>query len=269
MATATQTHFGSTQQFKVVYPGPSVSSDLTTERESPQKARLWSSLFPGSPNPMYDYYHPISAPHVAAKNYFAWYTSLGQWNRNADQARSLGSNDWSPLISELTRISKFGDNWDGEGAEHVSEESVKTALSLINIAQDVKREVADQNEPFKWRISPFCEPEISTSLTTQGSIASILTYSPEQEPSTATELIRDAWNAILARISTESVPGLYPTVEGGVTLKWIHRGKELQCTALGDTVEVIRWKSADSYDSDGLWDLNVEETREHFEWLMR
>jgi hypothetical protein len=172
-------------------------------------------------------------------------------------------------MSELTRISKFGDNWDGEGAEHVSEESVKTALSLINIAQDVKREVADQNEPFKWRISPFCEPEISTSLTTQGSIASILTYSPEQEPSTATELIRDAWNAILARISTESVPGLYPTVEGGVTLKWIHRGKELQCTALGDTVEVIRWKSADSYDSDGLWDLNVEETREHFEWLMR
>ena len=265
MAAATQTHFGSTQQFKVVYPEPSVPSNLTSERELPQMGGLWASLLPVSPKPKYDYYRPIPAPHVAAKNYSDWYTSPYRWNCNADQARSLGSNDWSPLMSELTRISKFGDNWDGEGAEHVSEESVKTAFSLI----DVARKLLAQNEPLKWLLGAPCGHAAGLCSTTRGSFASIHATTVGLGQGTATGLIGDARDSILARKCAVSAPGIYPTVEGGVTLKWIHREKELECTVLGDAVEAVRWESADSYSSDGLWDLKVEQTREHFEWLMR
>ena len=248
--------------FRSVYPEPSVPSNLTSERNRSQVGDLWNNILAASPKPEHGCFHLMSAPGLAADNYSAWYTSPSLRGCDAMQAWSLRDNDWSFLKSELERISRFGDNWDGEGAERISEESVATALSLLNAAKDVTRKVAEQNEPFRWQISTFGEPEITKSLTT-------LRYSLDLEPSTATQLMRDAWSAIRARIFAESVPGLYPTVEGGVTLKWIHRGKELQCTALGSSIEVIRWKSSDAYDSDGLWDLNVEQTREHFEWLMR
>jgi hypothetical protein len=169
----------------------------------------------------------------------------------------------------LERIAKLGYDWDGEGAEAISNESLKTAASLVRIAEDVTQKVMGQNDALNRLLSTFFGPDVAHSLTTQGSIVSIYSNHPGLEQKKATGLIRDPWDAILAKTNTWSVPGLYPTVEGGVTLKWILRGKELQCTALGDTVEVIRWGSVDSYDSDDLWDLKVDQTREHFEWLMR
>lgn len=66
-----------------------------------------------------------------------------------------------------------------------------------------------------------------------------------------------------------SLPTLFPSVEGGITFKWARKGKELKCTVLEDVVEVIRWKSSERYESDGLWELPVQGVAEHFEWLMR
>ena len=66
-----------------------------------------------------------------------------------------------------------------------------------------------------------------------------------------------------------SVPIISPAIEGGVTLKWIHGSKELKCTLLGDTVEVVRWRSPDRYESDGFWEIPVPRVAEHFEWLLQ
>ena len=269
MATATLTPTGSTRQFEVAYPDSSVSSNLTSEREYTQRVDIRRILSPVATRPKYDYFCISSVPHGAAGNYSAWYWSSPNRTGDPDRARNLARNDWSSLTSELERIAKLGHNWDGEGAEAISEESVSTAATLVKIAQDVTGKVMGRNGALNWLLSAFCGPDIGLSLTTHGLFASIHSNRPGPEQKAAAGLIGDPWDAILAKTYTVSVPGLYPTVEGGVTLKWILRGKELQCTALGDTVEVIRWKSADSYDSDGLWDLKVEQTREHFEWLMR
>ena len=80
----------------------------------------------------------------------------------------------------------------------------------------------------------------------------------------------------LARAAAESpsrlecpAPGLYPSIEGGVVLKWVSGDRELKCTVMGETVEVVRWRSADAYASDGLWDVPVQGVWEHFEWLLQ
>lgn len=72
----------------------------------------------------------------------------------------------------------------------------------------------------------------------------------------------------LATTAECPLPALFPTVDGGVLLKWTYGDKELKCTVVGDGVEVIRWKSVQAYESDGLWELPVRRVAEHFEWLL-
>ena len=54
MATATLTPTGSTQQFEVAYPDSSVPSNLTSEREHPERAEFWRVLLPAAPKANYD-----------------------------------------------------------------------------------------------------------------------------------------------------------------------------------------------------------------------
>jgi hypothetical protein len=81
---------------------------------------------------------------------------------------------------------------------------------------------------------------------------------------------------LLAKKATERFPAaqcpmptLFPSVEGGILFKWLKGNKELKCTIFGDFIEVIRWRSPDRYDSDGIWELPVQAVAEHFEWLLK
>jgi hypothetical protein len=65
------------------------------------------------------------------------------------------------------------------------------------------------------------------------------------------------------------VPGVFPSVDGAIVLKWVVGNKELKCTATDEVVEVVRWNSVEAYESDGLWEVPVHQTSEHFEWLLQ
>jgi hypothetical protein len=94
---------------------------------------------------------------------------------------------------------------------------------------------------------------------------------PPNAVTTASILLSIAKNSTeqLAGGSTPSLPSLFPSVDGGITLKWIRGTKELKCTVFGNTVEVVRWRSLDAYESEGLWEVPVQEVGEHVEWLLR
>jgi len=66
-----------------------------------------------------------------------------------------------------------------------------------------------------------------------------------------------------------SLPSLFASIEGGICLKWDVGQRELKCVAVGETVEVIRWRSRDRFESDGFWELSAPKVAEHFEWLLR
>jgi hypothetical protein len=88
--------------------------------------------------------------------------------------------------------------------------------------------------------------------------------------STFAVLLALARNAAQQSMNLECpIPTLFPSIDGGMILKWVRGPKELKCTVLDQAVEVIRWKSPDSYESDGLWEVPVQGVSEHFEWLLR
>jgi hypothetical protein len=173
------------------------------------------------------------------------------------------------LMSELKQISKLKRNWDGEGAEKPSPKTLKAARTLLKLAAKTMRARRERmglsralwlrlssplpdlnvsaNQQLVFKARPWSIDALEAGLTISG--ATPIT-AQQEEPS-------------------ESDAALYPTIDGAVTLKWIYHGRELKCTITGDSVEVVRWRSDASYESDGLWDLTVEQTREHFEWLMR
>jgi hypothetical protein len=65
------------------------------------------------------------------------------------------------------------------------------------------------------------------------------------------------------------LPSIVPSVEGGIIFKWARGNKELKCTAFSDFAEVVRWRSRDAYESEGLWEVPVHRVSEHFEWLLQ
>jgi hypothetical protein len=65
------------------------------------------------------------------------------------------------------------------------------------------------------------------------------------------------------------MPSIIPAVDGAVIFKWIREPRELKCTVRADIVEVVRWKSSDTYESDGYWEVPVQQVAEHFKWLLR
>jgi hypothetical protein len=95
------------------------------------------------------------------------------------------------------------------------------------------------------------------------------------EPISPTSVRTAAILLQFARVAAESsdvvhpLPLLVPSVEGGITLKWIRAEKELKCTVNGESVEVVRWGSAEAYESQGLWELPVKRVPEHFAWLLQ
>ena len=83
-------------------------------------------------------------------------------------------------------------------------------------------------------------------------------------------LLQSAKNAAeSAELVDYPLPTIYAALDGGVTLKWTRAGKELKCTAYGDQVEVIRWRSPEVYEADGFWEIPVTKIGEHFDWLLR
>jgi hypothetical protein len=100
-----------------------------------------------------------------------------------------------------------------------------------------------------------------------GEGAAAISYESAGSASTLLSLARAApgkFDAI-----TYAMPLLVPSVDGGITLKWVHNSKELHCTVDGNTAEVIRWSSLDAYESDGLWETPIHGVAEHFRWLFQ
>lgn len=261
MATATLTPIGSTRRFEVVHTHPNISSNLTYERKLLNNVAEVNTFIQDASAPGYERFYMQSKPKGFVANYITSHPQSLHHECVTVMKNNQRKKDWNSLSSELERIAKLGYDWDGEGAEAITSDSVITVLTLLKIGQEVKRNIEIENESFNRFLKSCYWP--SQGLT----VNDLLTQ--EQKPQILSGLTGDPWDAFRQEISTETSPSLYPSVEGGITLKWIHRGKELQCTAFGDTVEVIRWKSSDAYDSDGLWDMKVEQTREHFEWLLR
>jgi hypothetical protein len=65
------------------------------------------------------------------------------------------------------------------------------------------------------------------------------------------------------------LPALFPSTEGGIIFKWFCGQKELKCLAMADVVEVLRWRSPEQFESEGLWEIPAQKASEHFEWLLR
>lgn len=142
----------------------------------------------------------------------SFYTSVSGLHQVPFSCAGPSTFTWDRLSVELMRIANLGQNWDGEGAEPVPLEAVKTAAVLLFLAK------------------------------------STVAHIP---------------------VTQCTFPSITPAVEGGVTVNWIRGGKELKCTVLGSTVEVVRWRSPDRYESDGLWEIPAWRVAEHFEWLLR
>lgn len=145
--------------------------------------------------------------HGMLRGFYTFVPAPGPYAISA--GRTFG---WDRLSLELMRIASLGQNWDGEGAEAVTQKAVQSTSEMLSLA----KAVMDRS------VSMFY-----------------------------------------------SVPTLLPDVEGGITLKWIHESKELKCTVLGEIVEVVRWRSSDRFEADGLWEVPVFGVVEHFEWLLR
>jgi hypothetical protein len=112
----------------------------------------------------------------------------------------------------MMRISTLPRDWDGDGAQAISADAVRTAYTLLSLAQTAAQS---------------------------------------------------------CRLLQCPVPGVFPSVDGTIVLKWVVGSKELKCTATDVMVEVVRWSSVEAYESDGLWEVPVHQISEHFAWLLQ
>lgn len=210
---------------------------------------------------------PLSCPAAALKN-ISISTTHGQARPTTHKVKHEDARP-SLLMSELKQISKLKKNWDGEGAEKPSLKTLRAVRSLLELAtktMSAQRERTGLSRALWLRLSsPLPDLNVSANQQLASSARPVLGSALE-----AGLTISGAIQTIAQPEGpSESDAALYPTIDGSVTLKWIYRGRELKCTITEGSVEVVRWKSDASYESDGLWDLAVEQTREHFEWLMR
>jgi hypothetical protein len=140
-------------------------------------------------------YQPTSAGSLV---FGGWTSDSHRINANLPDLRRRVSG-----FPELPR------NWDGEGAEPVSGETVATTLQVLE------------------RIA-----------------------------------------IVLERKNTSSLPSVRPFPDGSVFFKWICGQKELAITIEGTNVEVQRWEPLDAFQSQGLWEISVDATAEHVEWVL-
>jgi len=73
---------------------------------------------------------------------------------------------------------------------------------------------------------------------------------------------------VLERKNTNSVPSVRAFPDGSIFFKWIRGQKELAITVQGRNVEVQRWEPLDAFQSQGLWQISVDATSEHVEWVL-
>jgi hypothetical protein len=115
----------------------------------------------------------------------------------------------SDLRRKVAGFAQLSQNWDREGAEPISRETISTALQIIeHIA------------------------------------------------------------IVLERKNTSSLPSVRPFPDGSVFFKWICGQKELAITVEGRNLEVQRWEPLDAFQSQGLWEIPVDATAEHVEWVL-
>jgi len=172
-------------------------------------------------------------------------------------------------MSELKQISKLKKNWDGEGAEKPSVKTIKATRGLLELARETVRARREHIMLSRALWSRLTSPLPDLNVSANQQLVSMARALSEAAPGAGLTINGETQITSQSEEPSESDAALYATVDGAVTLKWTYRGRELKCTITDDSVEVIRWKSDASYESDGLWDLPVEQTREHFEWLMR
>jgi hypothetical protein len=188
---------GSTQEYDVTASSQHSSAPVFFAPQHPDHEELaayWGNLLPGVVRGFYTF-----VPSSRSCSEIGW-------------ASCVGSLSWDRLSLEVMRIGSLEPNWDGEGAEAVPPETVRSAAALLFLARTA------------------------------------------MERSSGT---------------LYSVPTVLPDVEGGIILNWVQEKKELKCTVFGEIVEVVRWRSPERYESDGLWEVPVQGVMEHFEWILQ
>lgn len=73
---------------------------------------------------------------------------------------------------------------------------------------------------------------------------------------------------VLERKNTNSAPLVRPFPDGSIFFKWIRGQKELAITVDGWGVEVQRWEPLNAFHSQGLWEISVDATSEHVDWVL-
>lgn len=73
---------------------------------------------------------------------------------------------------------------------------------------------------------------------------------------------------VLSRKNILSSPSIRPFPDGSVFFKWVQGQRELTITIHGQNVDVQRWEPLDSYESQGLWEVSVDDAPEHIEWVL-
>jgi len=88
------------------------------------------------------------------------------------------------------------------------------------------------------------------------------------ETITTAERLLEHIELILSRKNILSSPSVRPSPDGSVTFKWIQGQKELDLMVTGQAVEAQRWHPLESYESEGLWEISVDDTPEQIEWVL-
>lgn len=70
-------------------------------------------------------------------------------------------------------------------------------------------------------------------------------------------------------VSRESSPFFVPFPDGTLQVKWLNKDKELSISMLDRVLEVQRWDSRNSYDSQGYWEISISEIADHLAWIAR
>jgi hypothetical protein len=130
---------------------------------------------------------------------------FGGWSQEASRTNTSIAD----LRRKVSGFAQLPRNWDGEGAEPVSGETVAATLQILE------------------RIA-----------------------------------------IVLERKNTSSLPSVRPFPDGSVFFKWICGQKELTLTVDGQSIEVQRWEPLNAFQSQGLWEISVDATTEHVEWVL-
>lgn len=91
----------------------------------------------------------------------------------------------------------------------------------------------------------------------------------EETIKTCKGLIRILSSYLMKKETTNPRPFFVPSPDGTVLFKWLRSERELSVTIEQSILQVQRWAPLAAYESEGYWEVSLDEVGEHFDWLTR